>query len=72
MKQNKNISDYKKLNYLITDLNIFVISAACGTTFLLNNSLSEHVKEIKRLSDALDINVPNWVKEYYSVIGMDV
>lgn len=63
----EKIPDYKKLDYMITDLNYFELGGA-NPAWLLDNNLIEHISEIKRLSEHIYTNVPNWVKSYYSLL----
>jgi len=63
----EKIPDYKKLDYMITDLNYFELGGA-NPAWLLDNNLIEHISEIKRLSEHIYANVPNWVKSYYSLL----
>lgn len=67
MKNKDEIPDIKEFEYLITYLNLYTISNS--KVWLLNKCLSDHIDKIKRLSEEYNLNVPNWVKEFYPVIG---
>jgi len=45
----KTVDDYRKLDYLIDDLNMFEMFG--HKNWLLNNDLQAHLAEIKRLSE---------------------
>ena len=62
MKYSNEIPDYKKFDYLITDLNIFLISGCKG--YLLNNSVDDTIAEIQRLSNEYRLTIPTWVQRY--------
>ena len=64
MTYSSEIPDYRKFEYLIADLNIFLISGHGGEAFLLNDSIDDSLEEIQRLAKEYRLTIPTWVQRY--------
>jgi len=59
----KTVDDSRKLDYLISGLNMFELFGY--KNLLMDNNLNVHLAEIKRLAEATYRKLPTWVQPYY-------